>query len=281
MGFGTTDQNDEDLLSIIARASLAVDRFCSVPMVPQRYSFRGGSVSDEDHTFYLGNGVNESPTRVIWPRSTPVKSVTQMRVYVTNTQYVEFDAAELFVTKANINITSLSLTSIGLFGAFTVPVIGLTTPICRVSYTYGYDFEATEEVLALTEGKTYRAQNQFWDDTTVVVKKDGVVQSSGYTVDKTEGTVTFTDQFPDGTVVTATYGYTLPAEVPQATGLTVAKFIADMEMTQRGMTNLQELRVGEISMTRPSPRAMASNHSIDLPNEAKQLLAGLHFMTIR
>ena len=69
MGFGTEDIDDEFLRSIINRASLSVDRYCSVPMVPSRYSFRGGSVTDEEHDFFLGNGVNEPQQRTFWPRS--------------------------------------------------------------------------------------------------------------------------------------------------------------------------------------------------------------------
>jgi hypothetical protein len=281
MGHGTTDQTDEDLLSIINRASLAVDRYCSVPMVPTRYSFRGGAVTDEDHRFRLGDGLSDAPTRTIWPRSKPVKTVTSMRVYVTNAQYVEFSTPELFVTRTNINITSLTLTSVGLFGALAVPVLGLAEPICRVSYTYGYDFDMVDEVLAPTEGTTFRAQNQFWDADAVVVKKNGTIITTGFTVDKVEGTVTMTAQQAESDVITASYGYSLPDEVPQATGLTVAKFIGDRELVAKGMSGVQDLQVGEIRISRPNPRAISSNQSVDLPNEAKQLLSGLHFMTIR
>lgn len=281
MGFGTTSLDDSIIRSFINRASLAVDRYCSVPMVPSRYSFRGGTVTDEEHLFELGNDVNEQARRIIWPRSSPVSSVSQLRVYVTNTQYVDFDASELFVTKDTIEITSITLTSAGLFGALAIPILGLRTPIAKVTYTYGYDFDSTDEVLSSSDDTVYRALNQFWNDDDVVVKVNGVVVTTGFTVDKTEGVITFDSANTTGDIVTATYGYSLPSEVSEATGLTVAKFVGDREIVERGMAGLDSLRVGEIAMTRPRPRAATSNQSVDLPNEAKQLLDGLHFMTIR
>lgn len=280
MGFGTTDQSDNDLRSLINRASLAVDRYCAVPMVPQRYSYRGGSVTDEEHEFYLGNGVNEPQQRRFWPRSKPLKSVSSVKVYVTNTQYVDFDTDHLFLTHDAINITSLTVTQIGLFGNFTVPVIGLATPIAKLSYTYGYEFTATEEFVEPTDGQLYRAQNQFWTDDDVTVEVDGTPVTSGFTVDRHEGTIQFDDNQPAGTVVQVTYTYTLPNEVSQATGLTVADFIGKKELVEKGMSGVQSITVGEIKIDRPRPRAATTNASMDVPNEAKQLLEGLTFLSV-
>lgn len=282
MGLGSTTQDKATLLSLIHRASLAVDRFLNVPVVPTRYSFRGGSVTDEEHSFELGNDVHELPRREIWPRFSPLKSVSQLRVYVTNTQYVEFDASELFITKDSAQITSLTLTHAGLFGAMAIPIMGLRTPVARMSYTYGYDFDAVDETLeADSTFTTYRAQNQFWNADDVVVKKNGTVETTGFTVDKTEGKVTFASALTANDVVTASYGYDLLPEVAEATGLTVAKSIDDQEMRSRGMGNLQSLSVGEIDMERPRPRSGVTNYRVDLPDEAKQLLDGLNFITIR
>lgn len=284
MGFGTDDEiEDEQLLSIINRASLAVDRYCSVPMVPSRYSFRGGTVTDEEHDWSLGNGVNEPPSYRLWPRSTPLKTVTDMKVYVTNLQYVDFDTTDLFLTKDSINITSLTVTSIGLFGAFTVPVIGLVTPVAKVTYTYGYDFDVVDEYVERTDGQLYRAQNQFWNADTPIVTVDGMplAEDVGYTVDKNEGTVRFDDQQAPGAIVEVSYGYTMPNEVSQAVGLTVAESIGRKELIEKGMSGVQSLRVGEIAIDKPRPRAATSNQSVNIPNEAKQLLDGLHFITAR
>lgn len=281
MGFSTADPGDEALRSHINRASLAVDRFCNVPMVPARYSFRGGSMVDEEHDFNLGDGVSVPQQRTFWPFSKPLKSVQSLRIFVTNSQYVDFAASELFVRRDSIEVVSMTMTAVGLFGQYTLPIIGLTTPTARLSYTYGYSFTATEEFVEPTDGQLYRAQNQFWDNTAVVVKKNGVIQSTGFTIDRTEGTVRFDANLPADTVVSVSYGYSLPNEVAQATGITVARYIGDSELIAKGMSGVQSLRVGEISIDRFSPRATSNTMSVDLPNEAKQLLDGLQFMTAR
>lgn len=188
MGFGATAQDDATLRSFIHRASLAVDRYVSAPMVPTRFSFRGGTVVDEEHRFSLGNTINEHPTRIVWPNCTPLKSVSAFSVWVTATQHVDFNTDELFITKDNFHLTSINLTSAGLFGAIAVPVLGLKEPISKTTYTYGYDFAAVDEVLSGDSTYTvYRAVNQFWNDEDVTVKKNDVAITTGFTVNKTEG----------------------------------------------------------------------------------------------
>lgn len=281
MGFGATAQDDATLLSLIHRASLAVDRYVAAPIVPTRFSFRGGTVTDEEHSFYLGNEVNEHPTRIIWPNCTPLKSVISCVVWVTKTQSISFDVDELFLTKENFHILSVGLTSASMFGAVAVPVLGLTNPIVKIAYTYGNDFDAVDEMLAPDSTYTvYRAVNQFWNDDTPVIKKNGSVISTGFTIDKTEGKVTFAPALSSTDVVEASYGYDLLPEVAEATGLTVAKAIDDKDVRARGMGNLESLEVGEISMTK-SRRRGTNAASLTLPDEAKQLLDGLTFMTIR
>ena len=44
MGFGTEDLDDSELRSHIQRASVAVDRYCSVPMGGLRESRPGGTL---------------------------------------------------------------------------------------------------------------------------------------------------------------------------------------------------------------------------------------------
>ena len=281
MGFGTDSQEDAELRSIIQRATLSVDRYLSVPMTPQRFSFRGGTMVGEEHYFNLGNGTNVGPTYRFWPRSKPVVSVEDLKVYVTNSQYVDFSTDELFVAHDHIAVTSLTITSIGLFGNFSVPIIGLTQPIARIDYTYGQTFPETDEYLEVTDGLTFRAQNQFWTDAAVTVKLDGNIITTGFTVDRDEGTIVFDEAQAADAVIQASYTYGMYPEIGQAVGLCVAGFIGDKQLVEKGMTGVQSLRVGDIAIDRPRPRAATSNISVDLPDEAKQLLNGLEFVTIR
>jgi len=282
MGFGTEDQDDAELRSIIQRATLSVDRYLGVPMVPQRFSFRGGTMVGEEHDFYQGNGVNEGPTYRFWTRAKPLKSVQQLRIYVTNSQYIDVAPEDLFVAHDHIQVLTMSLNwSYGIWGAFNTPLVGLVQPIARIDYTYGYSFTTVDEYLSKTDGLTWRAENQFWDASAVTVKVNGVAVTTGFTVNKEEGIVVFGAALPAGSTVQASYGYPLIPEIPQAVGMSVADFIGNKQLVEKGMTGVQSLRVGDIAIERPRPRAESSNISMDLPDSAKQLLRGLEFWTVR
>ena len=51
MGVGSDLDNIEEweLRSILQSASRSVDAYCNVPILPQRFIFRGGTMTDEDH----------------------------------------------------------------------------------------------------------------------------------------------------------------------------------------------------------------------------------------
>ena len=246
------DLEDVEIQSILLIASARADDYCNVPRLPQPYSFRGGSITNEQHPWNIGNELVQ-PQRTIFLRHTPVKAVSSLRIYVTPSQYTEFDVDEIFIAPdmGTIDIVSLSMTSTGLFGAFIVPNIGLNKPQVRISYTYGYEFTAEDETLQPTDAKYYRAQNQFWDDTAVVVKIDGVEQnSSDYDIDRIEGAITLHAAPAAGAVVTASYGYTLPTDIALATGIIAHDILTERELHDKGLGNVRSLRVGEIQIDR-------------------------------
>jgi hypothetical protein len=112
---------------------------------------------------------------------------------------------------------------------------------------------------------------------------DGVDQPTGWTPDRTEGTIVFTANQAADAVVTASYGYDLPTEVAMATGLIAAEAIGAKELREKGMSGVRALKVGEISIERAGARRGegSSAVAIRIPEEAAQLLDGLHFLTIR
>ena len=196
MGFGidTSELNDAELLSLINQATAVVNAYCNVPRIPQMHDFRGGTITNEAHTWrYPVNSLDIGQRRQYlyhWP----ILAISQFRIYVTNTQFIEIAPTELLInnTERYFEIVSLAITSFGLFNALIVPNVYLASPLAKTSYTYGWDFEVTDEYLSCTDGQTWRAQNQFWftDETRApVVKKNGTIVTTGYTVDATEGTV--------------------------------------------------------------------------------------------
>lgn len=273
-----------EIRNLLIAASAKVDAYCAVPKMPQPYSFRGGTVTDEIHDWFPGDALTPAQRR-IWAFSKPIKAVSALKIYVTINQFTEFDPTELMIqrTIGAIDLVSLGLTTSAPLGAYVLPNIGLQHPQVAISYTYGWQLTATDEILEPTDAFYFRAVNQFWDDTDVVVKVDGVVQSTGFTLDKTEGAVVFDAAQSPEAVVTCSYGYTLPQDIATATGLIAHDMFNERELDDKGMGNVRSLKVGEISIDRGLRyQASGSNQdAVQISPDAEGYLAGYRFITVR
>lgn len=269
--------------NILVAASAVVDAYCNVPRLPQPYSFRGGSVTDEEHDWFPGDSLTPAQRR-IFVRHKPIKAVSSLRIYVTNTQYTDFSVGELFLNKtlSAIEIVSFALTSSAPFGAFVLPNIGLQTPLARLAYTYGYELVA-DEGLEPTDAMTYRATNQFWDsDVEVVVTRNGtIVDEADYDIDYTEGTITFEAAQVSDAFVEASYGYSLPQDIAIATGFVAYEMLTEKLLRDKGMGGVRSLRVGEITIDRGRDVGSQKAAAVDIPLEAQAHLAPWRFVTVR
>lgn len=292
MGFGIdiSELDDTELMALIAQASSVVDSYCNVPRMPQKHDFLGGRISREQHTWRYPSSPFDIGQRRVYLYHWPMIAIEQFRIYVTNTQYVEIAPSALLLnnTERYAEVVSLALTGVGLFNALVIPNVGLATPVCYTTYTYGWDFEVTDEDLTCSDGQTWRAQNQFWftdTDRAPVIKKNGVVVTSGFTVDAREGTVVFDDNLLATDSVSASYHHKLPADIQYGTGHIVAHLHGQAELHARGMAHLTSMRVAEVTMTRRDPpKADTLAELLDvLVPEAALLLGGYRqdHMTVR
>ena len=289
MGFGidVSELEDAEVTALIAQASTVVDAYCNVPRIPQKHDFRGGTITDEEHSWAMPAHSLDYGQRRMYPFHWPILSITQFRIYVTNSQYVEIGPTELFINNSErwFEIVSYAVTSIGMFGALVVPNIGLATPVAKVSYTYGWSFAVTGEQLVYSDGQTWRAQNQFWHSSPApVVYKNGVEQSTGFTIDYDEGTVTFTENLTATDVVTADYSHKLPDGIQYGTGHIVAYLHGQAEQHARGMAHLTRLRVAEVDMRRETPGGNSLAENLDqMVPEAALLLSAYRqdYLTVR
>lgn len=287
MGLGIDLEGIEDfeLAAILDRAGSVAESYCSTPTIPRKHSFLGGEITadaPEEHSWRVPENNFDIGQRRIYPYHWPVRTVTQFRVYVTNTQYVEIGPSEIFINNTDryIEVISLAFTGVGLFGAI-LPSLGLMKPVARIAYTYGREFGQTEERLYATDGRTYRALNQYWlSDPAPVVEVDDVEQTTGFTIDYAEGTVVFDAPLADGSVASAAYSYRLPSEIRDAVAQIAAHILGERELQSRGMTGVQSIRVGEVTITRTQPRMSAETLSECAPGAA-WLLDGFKFITIR
>jgi hypothetical protein len=286
MGFGIDLEGFEDfeLASIMARASAIAEAYCAVPRLPVPHSFLGGSISTtrpEQHFWRLPESDFDVGSRRVYPYHWPIKSVLQFRVKVTNTQYVTIGPTEIFInnTERYLEVISLAFTGVGLFGAI-IPSIGLMRPVSEIAYTYGYEFEEIGEILYPTDARTYRALHQFWVEDTAVIYVNGAVQTTGFSLDLTEGTVIFDTPLDVGARVTVDYTHRLPWEIRDAVALIATKLLGEREQQARGMTGVQSLKVSEVTITN-NRRGVDPENLFYVEPQAAGLLDGYRFMTVR
>jgi len=285
MGFGSdiSELDDTELVSLIAQASAVVDSYCNVPRIPQKHDFRGGTITGEQHRWRYPQSPFEIGQRKYYPFHWPILEIQQFRIYVTNTQYVEIAPSAMLINNSERywEIVSLALTGVGLFNALIIPNVGLADPIAKSTYTYGWDFTVEDDSLTCSDGQTWRAQNQYWFTDTnraPVIKKNGAVVTSGFTVDATEGSVVFTDNLLATDSVTATYHHKLPSDIQYGTGHIVAHLHGEAELHARGMAHLTMIKVAEVTMERDlrrgNPAGLIANLDTLVPEAA--LLLGAY-----
>ncbi len=292
MGFGVDlgDLEDPDFAFIIERATSLVDAYCNVPQMPVAHDFRGGTISNEQHRWRLpdptlASSYLEVGTRRIYPYHAPIKEVTSFKVNFTQHYNITIAPDNLYVNHIEGWAEVVSLAAV-VSGIFPVGInFGLYTPVADVSYTYGWEFYATDEILQADDAFTYRGANQFWHiSTPPAVTVDGTPVTSGYTVDAYEGRIIFDTQQAPGTIVRASYVYPLPPAIRDATAFVVADILGDRELHQRGMGHLGQVRIAELEVTRENfGRGGAAKQVAEagVPMEAQTLLAPYRYITAR
>jgi len=286
MGFGVdlTGIEEFELRSALQAASATVDSYCNIPLLPQKHDFRGGTITGEIHPWRIGNDTGSDPgQRRVYFFHRPVKTVTQLRIQVTNAQYVEIGVDDLFLNPIQgwAEVVSLAVTSIGVFGSGLLPNIGLARPMAKVSYTYGWEFAVEGEQLDETDGFTFRAQNQFWVTDSATIYNNGVEVTSGFTLDETEGTVTFDTQPLTDDIITADYTHKLPREIQRATGIVATAALNERELSAAGLGRIEALTLEEITIRRSVAQRNNAINSHVIPEEAAALLDGFAFRTVR
>lgn len=293
-GINTAELSDAEMMALATQATAWIDSFCLVPRLPQRHDLRGGVITGEQHSWRYPETPFDVGQRRAFPFHWPITRVNRFRIYVTNTQYVNIAPTELFINNSNqyVEVVSLAITSSGLYNALIIPNVGLATPTVTMDYEYQRFNRAVGEWLAPADGQTFRAQNQWWfsdTDHAPVIYLDGVAQTTGFSIDYDEGTVTFDSDQSAVAAVTADYWYKLATEIQFAAGHIMAYLHTEAEMHARGVAHLSSLDVGnEIKMTRlPSwARRTVADSGVDLEKmvpEAAVLLYSYRFdnVTVR
>lgn len=268
------------LRASLQRASSMVDRWTAQAVIPQPFSFRGGTVTGEQHRFRPPNPlVAYAGSRRVFPHMLPIRTVTAFALDFTNGYHITLNPAnDIYVnaTEGWIEIVASQPTIIGF-----PPIghwFGLYQPVATISYTYGYRQAVADDVLEAASPTLYYGSVGSWDPASVSVEADGVaVSASDYTLSAADGSVLFKAAPDPGVEVTASYTALVPEAVEQATGIIAADLIAKARSTQR-MPGLSSMKVAEITLTRMAADRgrYATRGGLSIPEDAAILLGGVN-----
>ena len=268
LGLDLSDQSALSLRAILVAASRAVDTYCTVPSAPQRYSFFGGTVTDQAIPWDMGR-------RRVFLTHRPAREISSFKIYATNDVTVDISPDQLFLEPQRrwAEIVAFSLSPMGFWAA--TDLVSLTSPVARVSYSYGYSFPVVDEQIQPTETPgEYMADNGWWDENaTVTVKKNDVTQSSGFTLHYEDGILLFDIPPAASDDITISYSYRVPQEVALATALIAQTMLAEDSLISKGMGGLAEIQVEEVRLRRDSRRTGTMVENEAVPPAARSLLA--------
>lgn len=287
LGIALSGLTDIELRATLVRAANRTDAYCNVPMLPSRYSFKGGSVVGEQH------GWTDGYTRRIYLSAHPIRTVSAVRIFASNNLFVDFDEDDFFINyvEGYIELINFAITKAGIWGEANVPQLGLSQPVSSTDYTYGYDYVVTDEALLPTasgEGvldyQEYLAENGFWTDADVTVKKNNVIETTGFMLDRETGLVRFEPALSASDEVTATYHYAIPPEIVEGSNLIAKALLGERTLTAKDMTGIESIEVEELRVRRTGAYARSARSSeanSDVPEEARSFLDGYKFWTVR
>lgn len=275
MGFGADldDTDDGALESQISLASSLVNRYCNRP---HNYDFRGGSVTDEKHPWRIGNEHAPRGSYSVFPYCKPVLSVESFQIYVTNTQYLDVGTPYLNIGSAGEITPVIAASSIGIWSYSAIPVAGLPVPELRISYAYGYSHDDYDDELFPEGGGVYRAPSQWLIEVTEVTKNGTpLVETTDYTVNMTEGTITLSEDQEDALtstdVLRMTYTHSIPESVRDATAIVATDLLGAGQVVGAGLQGLSRIKAEEIELATDSKSSVTTG---DINDRAKLLLSG-------
>lgn len=243
LGIDLTGKSPTELVAVIASASAEVNRYCAVP---RGHDFRGDTIVGEKHQWDPGNTHWRTSGRV-WPLHRPVRSVSKVDIFVTKQQHITFTPDMLYLNEQLNYVEPIAAPiTTALFTA--IPPWLLTIPIAVVDYVYGDAITETDERLYADGSKSYRATNQFWTDDDVTLKVDGSVVTTGFTIDRHEGRIIFSDLQDENSIIEVSYVHKLPYEIAAATSIVVSELLGYSNINASGLTGFSGVQVEEISL---------------------------------
>jgi hypothetical protein len=290
--------SQEVVATFIQRAESAIDN-----TIMQFDPLLGGF---EPHTVWYQKQWDYASLKTQLPnRPVPIRDVSRYSIQVSN---VSQSGAGFF---ANINkgdivfhvfdqyIELVPLQSITYSMTPVIIALGLNPPIVQVEYSVGFYVPVFGDTLYDSgDGLTFRAIRGFWANTyamaafaqpqtpsaippvpPVVYSNGVVVSSANYTVNYTEGQVTFNTS-QTGNTITANYTSQIPDLVKAAAIAQTSWIIGQADLNALGMAGIDSAKNNDQMIRRPYTRRSIPGQKFSVSHEALELLAGYQQMAI-
>ncbi len=264
-GVSLNDVNDLSLARIIASAERAVDSF-------MKFDLKVGGF--EPHNVWLEQPWHDKMRQIRFPsHPVPVQSVTRYRIQVSN---LSTDGSGFFATinpgdaviapyAGYVEIVPLQAITYSL--SPIILQLGLSNPLVQMDcFCSFYNSIFGEALIDTGDHINYKAVRGFWAQTyqaalhiqpnrlpaipPVVYSNGSTVSSSNYTVNYTEGMVTFNGAQASTAVITADYCATIPDAVKEATVRQVTHVLQQRALNKLGMGGLDIAQSGDQKVQR-------------------------------
>jgi hypothetical protein len=291
---GTAGQRlpDISLANYINKAETLVDAYCGIDMKQS-----GGFDPHTITVFAQSFDYNTRRTRFPVP-PVPIRSVLAYRIVISTSSpsgeplVATLSPFDIVINEYDGWCEAVPLTAVTYAVSPVLAQLGLTQPMVQMEATVGYYLPIFNETLIdLGDHLTYQASQGFWAATYDMalqnrpqtqqlpipanVYVNGALQTSGYTLNLTEGQVVFGSS-QAGNVIAADYTHVIPSNVREATQAQVEYFIGQRRLNQLGMAGIEMIRNGDQQVKRHL-RSSGGNNSLDseeMAPRAQRLLAG-------
>jgi hypothetical protein len=270
-GVSLSGISDMNLAYAISRAEASIDA---------HFGFDAKRGGFEPHTVMIQQKFNESSRKTFMPfYHTPVRNITRYRIQVSNIStsgagfFANINAGDCVINNDDEYIEIVPLQAVTYSLSPIILELGLKPPIVEMDCEVGYYIPVTgEELMNGGQGTTYYATDGFWASSydqalatqpntlppvpPVVYANGAVVNAANYTVNYTDGSVTFNSvQLPTVTV-TADYTKTIPDYVTEACIIQTSYLLQLKHLNEMGVyKGMYQFRNGEqeISFPRVTP----------------------------
>lgn len=274
-GISLTNVSDMKLANMVNRAETLIDAHMGFD------AKRGGF---EPHDITVQHPFKQETLKSFDPQPpVPMRVITRYRIQVSNLSttgagfFANISPNDCVINNDGQYVEIVPLQAVTYSLSPILIQLGLKPPIVEMDCTLGYYLPVWGDIL-IDNGDhlTYYGIEGFWASTytlalhlqpatlpaiPAVIYVNGVVQTSGYTVNYAEGSVVFNSARSSTDVVTADYTKTIPPQVREATVIQTSWQLAQANLNQLGMLGLEAARTGDQDIRRP--RTYASTGGLD------------------